>query len=170
MRDQLQRIASFRRDDERSPPPAPPIDDHLPVDAAVREALSRGLGEPVEGGALAGVDRPLMRGDLKLALFAETRAHAADMESLIVARAAVAADVPFVVLRVVSDPSNRALPQAALAGLTEDGRIDRGAVAGALLRRPWECLDMLTLALDAAQAMRRLRRVGRRAAPLLASL
>jgi len=44
------------------------------------------------------------------------------------------------------------------------------AVAGALLRRPWESIDMMTLALDGAQAMHRLRRVGRRAAPLLRSL
>ena len=82
----------------------------------------------------------------------------------------LAAGLPFVVLRVVSDPSNRAIPQAALAGLHEDGRVDGTAIAGALLRRPWDSIDMLTLALDAAQAMRRLRRVGRREAPLLASL
>ena len=113
---------------------------------------------------------PLTYGDQKLSLFAQTRARAADMESHVVARAAAAAGVPFVVIRVVSDPSNRALPRAAIVGVTENGRIDGGAVAGALLRRPWECMDMLTLALDGAQAMRRLRRVGRRLAPLLADL
>ena len=170
VRDQLQRMTSFRREEGRGPPEPPPEEDYLPVDATVREALSQGLGERTEGGALAGVDYPLMYGDQKLSLFAQTRARAADMESHVVARAAVAAGVPFVVIRVVSDPSNRSLPHAALAGITEDGRINGGAVAGALLRRPWECMDMLTLALDGAQAMRRLRRVGRRAAPLLASL
>ena len=170
VRDQLQRMTSFRREEGRGPPEPPPEEAYLPVDATVREALSQGLGERTEGGALAGVDHPLMYGDQKLSLFAQTRARAADMESHVVARAAAAAGVPFVVIRVVSDPSNRSLPHAALAGITEDGRIDGGAVAGALLRRPWECMDMLTLALDGAQAMRRLRRVGRRAAPLLASL
>ena len=170
VRDQLQRMTSFRREEGRGPPEPPPKEDYLPVDTTVREALSQGLGERAEGGALAGVDHPLMYGDQKLSLFAQTRARAADMESHVVARAAAAAGVPFVVVRVVSDPSNRSLPHAALAGITEDGRIDGGAVAGALLRRPWECMDMLTLALDGAQAMRRLRRVGRRAAPLLASL
>ena len=170
VRDQLQRMTSFRREEGRGPPEPPPEEDYLPVDATVREALSQGLGERAEGGALAGVDHPLMYGDQKLSLFAQTRARAADMESHVVARAAAAAGVPFVVIRVVSDPSNRSLPHAALAGITEDGRINGGAVAGALLRRPWECMDMLTLALDGAQAMRRLRRVGRRAAPLLASL
>ena len=168
VRDHLQRLASFKR--EESAPPTPPADNHLPVDAAAREALAQGLGEPVEGGALAGVDRPVMRADQKLALFAETLARAADMESHVVARAASAAGVPFVVIRVVSDPSNRSLPRSAFAGLTAEGRIAGGALAGALLRRPWESFDMMSLALDAAQAMRRLRRVGRRAAPLLAGL
>ena len=142
----------------------------MPVDMRVREALSQGLGMPVQGGAIAGVDRPLVRPNEKLALFAQTRAGAADMESHVVARAASAAGVPFVVLRVVSDPSNRTLPRAAVVGVTEDGRIDGRAVAGSMLRSPWECFDMMTLALDGAQAMRRLRRVGRRLAPLLLSL
>ena len=170
VRDQLQRMTSFKREEGRGPPELPPDEDYLPVDATVREALSQGLGERAEGGALAGVDHPLTYGDQKLSLFAKTRARAADMESHVVARAASAAGVPFVVVRVVSDPSNRPIPHAVLAGITEDGRINGGAVAGALLRRPWECMDMLTLALDGAQAMRRLRRVGRRLAPLLADL
>ena len=170
VRDRLQQIVSFRRDDGREAPPAPSPDDRLPVDEAAREALRRGLGEPAEGGAIVGVDRPLTDGDQKLALFVQARARAADMESHIVARAATAAGVPFVVLRVVCDPSNRTIPRAALAGLGGDGRIHGGALARALLLRPWECLDLLTLALDTAQAMRRLRRVGRRAAPLLAGL
>ena len=170
VRDQLQRMSSFKREGEPQLPEAPSAEEYLPVDATMREALNQALGERIEGGALAGVDHPLISGDQKLSLFAQTRARAADMESHVVARAAVAAGIPFVVIRVVSDPSNRPLPRAALAGVTEDGRIDGRAIVGALLRRPWECMDMLTLALDGAQAMRRLRRVGRRAAPLLASL
>ena len=168
IRDQLHRLGSFRREEEDAPPPS--SDDHLQVDRATRQALAEGLGEAVEGGALAGLDRPVMHADQKLTLFAETMARAADMESHVVARAAAAAGVPFVAIRVVGDPSNRAVPRAALAGLGEDGRVAGGAVARALLLRPWECIDMMALALDTAQAMRRLRRVGRRAGPLLASL
>lgn len=169
IRDQLHRLGSFRREEEDAPPSSA-TDDHLPVDPAVRAALAEGLGEAVEGGALAGVDRPVMRADQKLALYAETTARAADMESHVVARAAAAAGVPFVVIRVVGDPSNRVIPRAALAGLGADGRIAGGAIAAALLLRPWECIDMMALALDAGRAMRRLRRVGRRAGPLLARL
>ena len=170
VRDQLQRMTSFKRDEGHAAPPLPPDEAYVAVDESARAALSEGLGMAVQGGTIAGVDQPLVRPDEKLALFAQTRAGAADMESHVVARAAVAAGIPFVVIRVVSDPSNRPLPRAALAGVTEDGRIDGRAIVGALLWRPWECMDMLTLALDGAQAMRRLRRVGRRAAPLLASL
>ena len=168
VRDRLQQMASFKRTDDPELPAPPPDDRFLHADARLREALGRALAMPAEGGAIAGVDRPVAHAAQKLALFAETQARAADMESHVVARAAAAAGVPFVVLRVVSDPSNRTLPLAALAGITGDGRINGAAVAGALLRRPWECMDMLALALDGAQAMRRLRRVGRRAAPLLA--
>ena len=167
VRDQLQRLTSFKRDSDSEPPPAPTDDDLIMADAALREALGRELEEPDAGGIVAGVDRPLTNGSQKLALLAQTRARVADMESHAVARAAAAAGVPFVAIRVVSDPSNRAIPLAALAGLTDEGRVNGRAVAGTLLRRPWECIDMLTLALDGAQAMRRLRRVGRRAAPLL---
>ena len=170
VRDQLQRMTSFKRDEGQGPPEPPPDEAYVAVDERVREALSQGLGMPAQGGAIAGVDRPLVRPEEKLALFAQTRAGAADMESHVVARAATAAGVPFVVIRVISDPSNRTLPRAALASLTEEGRVDGTAMAVALLRRPWECLDMLTLALDGAQAMHRLRRVGRRAASLLLGL
>lgn len=170
VRDRLSRMTSFKPSEGPGPPEPPPPDAYIAVDARAREALSEALEMRIEGGAIAGVDRLLVRPDEKLALFAQTRAKAADMESHVVARAAVAAGVPFVVLRVVSDPSNRALPRAAVVGITDEGRIDGATVAGALLRRPWESIDMMTLALDGAQAMHRLRCVGRRAAPLLLSL
>lgn len=169
VRDRLQRLVAPGRGAERPPEP-PPEGALLPTDRVARDSLRQALGGRVEGGVLAGVEAPVTRPERKLALFAQTRALGADMESHAVARAARAAGIPFVVLRVVGDPSNRAVPRCALAGIAEDGRVAGGAVARGLLRRPWECCDLLTLALDAAQAMRRLRRVGRRAAPVLAGL
>ena len=171
VRDRLQRLVAFNRgDDAERPVEPPPEGAPLPTDRTARDSLRRALGGRVEGGLLAGVDAPLMRPERKLALFARTRALGADMESHAVARAARAAGIPFVVLRVVGDPSNRTIPGCALAGIAEDGRVDGRAMARALLLRPWECFDLLPLALDAGRAMRRLRRVGRRAAPLLADL
>ena len=171
VRDRLQRLVAFNRGDDAARPAAPPPESTLlPADRAVRDSLRQALGGRVEGGVIAGVDAPVTRPERKLALFAQTRALGADMESHAVARAARAAGIPFVALRVVGDPSNRAVPHCALAGIAEDGRVAGQAVARALLLRPWECFDLLALALDAGRAMRRLRRVGRRAAPLFASL
>ena len=170
VRDQLQRMTSFKRDEGAVTREPPPAEAYVAVDMRAREVLSQGLEMRFASGAIAGINQPIVRPDEKLALFAQTRAKAADMESHVVARAAMAAGVPFVIVRVVSDPSNRTLPQAARAGLTEEGRMNGGTVAVALLKRPWECIDMLTLALDGAQAMHRLRRVGRRAASLLLRL
>ncbi len=170
VRDRLQRLVAFDRGGDAKRPPPPPEGALLPTDRAARDSLRQALGGRVEGGVLAGVEAPVTRPERKLVLFAQTRALGADMESHAVARAARAAGISFVALRVVSDPSNRAVPRCALAGIAEDGRVAGGAVARDLLRRPWECFDLLTLALDAAQAMRRLRRVGRRAAPVLAGL
>lgn len=171
VRDRLQRLVAFNRgDDAERPAEPPPEGAPLPTDRTARDSLRQALGGRVEGGLLAGVDAPVMRPERKLALFARTRALGADMESHAVARAARAAGIPFVALRVVGDPSNRTVPHCALAGIAEDGRVDGRAVARALLLRPWECFDLFPLALDAGRAMRRLRRVGRRAAPLLADL
>ena len=171
VRDRLQRLVAFNRgDDAERPAEPPPEGAPLPTDRTTRDSLRQALGGRVEGGLLAGVDAPVTRPERKLALFARTRALGADMESHAIARAAQAAGIPFVVLRVVGDPSNRTIPGCALAGIAEDGRVDGRAMARALLLRPWECFDLLPLALDAGRAMRRLRRVGRRAAPLLAGL
>jgi nucleoside phosphorylase len=170
VRDQLQKIASFRREDLiDKPPDAPEIAEQFDADPTLRASLRDVLGKAEEG-PLVGVDAPIVRMEQKLTLFARTQAVGADMESHVVARAALAAGIPFAALRVVGDPSNRTIPQCALAGIGEDGRVDGWAVANGLLWRPWECFDLLTLALDTAQAMRQLRRVARRAAPLLTSL
>ena len=116
VRDQLNRMTSFKPREGPGAPEPPPPEAYMPVDAHVRDRLSEGLEMRVEGGAIAGVDRPLMRPAEKLALLAQTHARAADMESHVVARVAAAAGVPFVVIRAISDPSNRALPRAAVVG------------------------------------------------------
>jgi hypothetical protein len=48
-------------------------------------------------------------------------ALAVDLESAIVARAAEAAGIPFLVLRTIADPARRELPPAALIPLAQDG-------------------------------------------------
>jgi hypothetical protein len=74
------------------------------------------------------------------------------MESHRVAEAASRAAIPFVVVRAVSDPADRALPAAAQAGFNRDGSVNILAVLAALLRRPGELPALMQTARDAAKA------------------
>ncbi len=65
----------------------------------------------------------------KATLRAASGALAIDMESAAVAEAAAEAGVPFLVLRVIADPADRAIPPVALHGVAPDGS-----------RRPWAVL------------------------------
>ncbi|MEQ8966329.1 MAG: nucleoside phosphorylase [Azospirillaceae bacterium] len=115
-------------------------------------------------GRLVTVLRPVMSPTEKADLARRCEALAADMESLAVLRAAAAAGLPAIVLRVVLDPADRAIPPSALAGGPGGG--SPGAVAAALARRPWEIPAVIRLAGDYARALASLRR----AAPALLAL
>ena len=145
-------------------------DAEFAVDAELRNQLLGVLGDKVWRGAVVGVDRAVRSPGQKLALFTQTEALACDMESHAVAEAARDAGVPFVVLRIVSDPSNRQIPKAALAGLTAAGGVSLGGVLRGVAVRPWELFELLSLALDARIAFAALRRVARRSAPLFGAV
>ena len=110
---------------------------------------------------LAGVERPIQLTSEKRSLHARTGAVAVDMESHIVGRMARERGLPFVALRVVLDPAERAVPKAALAGHRADGSTDARAVMAALRRRPRELPAVLRLAFDAWIASRALLRCRR---------
>jgi adenosylhomocysteine nucleosidase len=103
--------------------------------------------------AVAGVDAPAASAAAKKALYASTNAAAVDMESHVAARAAARAGLPFAVVRAIADPAERALPQAAVAGLGNDGRPDLAAVLRALARHPGELAALIRVAADARRAM-----------------
>jgi adenosylhomocysteine nucleosidase len=92
----------------------------------------------------------------KRELHASTRAHAIDLESGSVARVALAHDLPFVVVRAISDAADRDLPPAALLALDPEGRIDLMRVLASLVRQPKQLPALLRLASDAARARRAL--------------
>jgi len=95
----------------------------------------------------------------KAALRAATGALAIDMESAAVAVAAAEAGIPYLVLRVIADPADRALPRAALHGIAADGRQRPFAVLARLLLRPGDIPAVIGLARDSGAALRQLRRV-----------
>ncbi|BET13924.1 phosphorylase [Pandoraea sputorum] len=101
---------------------------------------------------LAGVTAPIVTAQDKAALFRESGAAAADMESHIVARVAQAHGLPFVVARVVIDPVERSLPPAALAGMRPDGSVDLLGVLGSLAKNPLQLPALLRVAQDAGRA------------------
>jgi adenosylhomocysteine nucleosidase len=101
---------------------------------------------------IAGVDRPLTSAHEKQVLKAASGAVAADMESHIVARLAARHGLPFAVLRVIADPAERDIPQAALAGMRSDGGIDFLAVLASLAKRPGQLPALLRLAADTRRA------------------
>src|SRR5262249_35419356 len=89
------------RSDERL---RPLIDDLLPRIGALE-------------GAVLGAQVVLSTESDKYRAWSETGAVAVDLESVVVARAAAALGIPFIVLRAIADPATRALPPAALVPL-----------------------------------------------------
>jgi adenosylhomocysteine nucleosidase len=110
---------------------------------------------------LAGVDSPAGTPLAKRTLHDATHAVAVDTESHIAARIAAAHGLPFAAFRVVVDPLGRKLPAAATAALGREGKINRAAVVGSLVRTPAELPLLMRTAIDARLALRALSR-GRR--------
>ncbi len=113
---------------------------------------------------IAGVDEAICDVRSKAELRARTGSSAVDMESHIVARLAARYRLPLAALRVVSDPAERALPAAALAGMAPDGTTDIGAVLLSLIREPRQLPGLIRTALDARAAFLALK-VSRQALP-----
>jgi hypothetical protein len=126
-------------------------DRRYPTDQTWAARLHSALG--AELATIAGVDRPLQSPAGKEALFAQTGAAAADMESYIAAGLAHEHRLPFAALRVIADPAARAIPPAALGGMGKDGSVDVWAVLAALVRAPSQLAAMIGLAADTRRAM-----------------
>ena len=110
-------------------------------------------------GTLISVTDPACSVAEKAALRAKSGAIAVDMESGAVAAAAAAAGVPFLALRIIADPADRAIPPTALHGISPDGNRRSLAVLANLLIRPGDLPALLRLARDSNTALRQLRRV-----------
>lgn len=122
-----------------------------PLQAQMIDALSRSPAT-ASGGRVVGVDAPVRSAREKQTLAARYQAHAVDMESHGVLRAAHEAGVPALVLRAVADPAERSLPPTALAGVGTSGEVRPLAVMGALVKRPRDGPAVLRLAADARRA------------------
>ncbi len=133
----------------------------------VRAAIGEGggEGEGVTVAAIAGSDRVIATPAAKRALAEETRAAAVDMESHAVAAAAEDAGVPFLAIRAVADPVDRAIPAWVLGKISDGGRPRTGAILAGLALRPWGLAALIGLKGDSDRALRSLRGVVGRLGP-----
>lgn len=133
-----------------------------PTDAVTRTRFAARLAEPCRRPrAILGVTAAVASPAEKARLFTATGAAAIDMESLALAEAAAAAELPFIVVRAVADPAKRAIPETALVALDPAGRVHAGRLLAGLARRPGDLAGLLWLARDSARARRSLGRAAR---------
>ncbi len=97
----------------------------------------------------------------KAMLFRETRAAAVDMESLAIAQAARAHQLPFIAVRVIVDSAQDALPRAVTAAADEEGHLKMWRLMAALARTPTELGALMRLAHRYRAANRSLAAVAR---------
>jgi adenosylhomocysteine nucleosidase len=118
----------------------------LPTDAACRRALDPLAAEfALEDGDLLSVAAALESPESKRAAAAATGAAAVDMESAAIAGVAARAGLPFIVLRVVVDCADDALPEGAEQWIDERGNRRMAASLRAVVSwQQWR--PLLTLA------------------------
>ena len=121
-------------------------------DRVCARAVAAGL-PLLTGVTVAGSQQPVCSPAAKATLAARTGAVAVDMESHIVAAVAERFGLPFLVLRAIADPADRAIPPVALAGLGPEGETRPGAVALRLLMAPWALPALLRLAADSRASL-----------------
>lgn len=122
-----------------------------------RVALAAKLAHAHQG-SVAGSDTILENAGAKAALYESTGALAVDMESAIAARFAAKRNLPFAVLRVISDDAAHVLPPAALVAMKPNGGIAIGRVLGSLLRHPLQVAALIRTARASNKAFKELLR------------
>jgi adenosylhomocysteine nucleosidase len=126
-----------------------------------------GAGGRTKAGFIAGVDAPALDPLAKAVLRENTSAIAVDMESHVAAEFADRRGLPFVAVRVVSDPAHRALPPLAARAVASDGSVDIALVLRELKQNPAQVTDLIRAGLDARAAFSTLGRCGPLLGPLI---
>jgi hypothetical protein len=141
---------------------------HLPhsIDATnVVKVISAGLAGALDPALGCGdvvvdrihsTDRVITTPAQKAALFEQTGAAAVDMESAKIRKLASAANLPFTAIRAISDTADEAIPPTVLGLVDPMGNPRPGAVAAALLGRPWLLPHLLRLRRNSEHALKQL--------------
>ena len=136
--------------------------------AARAAMLLREGGVSALEGAVLTVDEPLLSPQAKRRAREESGALIVDMEARWIAEAAAAHGAPVVVLRVVLDEADFALPEFVAAIIADDGRREWTHAVRAL-RSPSAARSLPPLFLRTRKAGRALRRAASRILPALAA-
>ena len=99
-------------------------------------------------GKIVGVAAPIAFPEVKHSLYLNTGAVAVDMESHVVGNAALTNGLPFVAIRVISDPAERSLPRVALTAMRPNGTVDFFAMVRSLMKHPREVRALAETARD----------------------
>jgi len=120
-------------------------------------ALPMKRGRSIVHGVLVGVEQVVIGQVGKAALRATTGADAVDMESHIAVRYAAENGLPFAAVRVISDPSHRALPEITLNAIKPNGNVDVWKVMRGIARNPRTIPHLISTGRDFNRALRSLR-------------
>ncbi|WDI30908.1 hypothetical protein PUV54_13190 [Hyphococcus flavus] len=126
-----------------------------------QRAFARGRRDVRSGyrfASLFGADEIIDSTTIKSALYHNHGCLAVDMESHGAARAAARAGAPFLAIRAIADPADRALPKAALNAVASDGSTRVLQTLVAALRDPKQFPELMKLGADSAAATKTLRR------------
>ncbi|TWT58525.1 5'-methylthioadenosine/S-adenosylhomocysteine nucleosidase [Thalassoglobus neptunius] len=118
------------------------VDSNGPQEIRIPIEMEDSPGEGLHVGRVCTVDRIVRTVEQKKQLRNATEAIAADMESLAVASTCRERQVPFMVIRSISDALDADLPSEVLAIFGNKGTIRAGALVGSLFKRP-ECVKDL---------------------------
>jgi adenosylhomocysteine nucleosidase len=145
-----------------------PNGDGIQTDTEWRQRLLDKLPSSVSVSidVTAGSDTIAASIETKLSLFTHTRAVAVDMESHRVAKIARDHNVPFMVIRAVSDTSNESIPRSALNVIDENGQPLYSKVVSQILQHPGDIPKLIKLSRNTNTALASLRRVALAATPL----
>jgi nucleoside phosphorylase len=119
-------------------------------DPAWVQALARVLPQARIGTVFA--DGTLLATAAAKASAATTGAIIADMESHLAGEVAARHDLPFAILRCVSDLADAALPPAVAVAMRPDGGLALAAVMGSILRQPGQLPGLIRTGIGFGQA------------------
>lgn len=123
---------------------------------AASPALAGRLGLVLDAQTLTGADEVIATPQGKARLHAATGAAAVDMESHRVARVAARHGLPFLAIRAIADPADRAIPPAARNSIDPRGGVRVAVTLWRLFTRPQDLHALKELGRDSATAHRAL--------------